>query len=542
MSMPNNSFQDFYQNMSRQGESLDDIQTASEIHAVEGFPQTCGSFDEIPTVDYSYPIWGEAEATPLSLVVAAEPTYPVGFDSAGQFPNIFGWEKKSANKPLRLTDVKNGIMQDTTGLNLSEIADAILRLGNFMEIQRQLAYYEPPRWRFVDKGDATQVIMRVLNQIDSDIANIIRHHHLIELYQKLTISPNLKHMDVFPIPDYHMLCCRDGMYCWPQGAILAHDSQYYRFSYLNISAEDIAPQDTPYFDIFLENVAQGDTGLRQLILEVIGVILSGYPCKQFFVFQGASNSGKSQLASFLRDVLGPVSCYAVNGINQLSDTRVTAELPGKLLLLCSDVPDVGLKADAVAIIKELTGGDPIFANPKYKQPFCFNNSSKLLFLSNFPLRSYKGALDEAFLNRMLQIPFQFSVPKEQQIEDLHKKLFDEAGGILWKSLDALQALEERNGIFTKIAIEPHTTRSPMSVPTAQERVMAFFEARCVMESSASISVTMLYSEFLAFDQQEYPDLVTIPKNIFSRTLYQCGLPIHEHRTSSGRGYFGIRLK
>lgn len=179
------------------------------------------------------------------MVPAVEPTYPVGFDGGSQIPNIFNGEKRSGHKPLRLTDPKNGIMQDTTGSNLSEIADAILSSSSFMEIQNQLAYYEPPRWRFVDKHETARIITRILNQIDPDVARIMRHHHLTELYHKLTTSPKLKRMDAIPVPDYHIVCCRDGTYRWPQGDILPPDSQYHRFSHLNVSAEDIAPQDTP---------------------------------------------------------------------------------------------------------------------------------------------------------------------------------------------------------------------------------------------------------------------------------------------------------
>lgn len=230
----------------------------------------------------------------------------------------------------------------------------------------------------------------------------------------------------------------------------------------------------------------------------------------------------------------------VNDVNQISNPQVTGVLPGKLLLVCQDAPDTELSAHSVAVIKEMTGGDPIFGNPKYQQPFVFDNTAKLLFLSNFPLRLYRGTSDDAFLARMIQVPFRFSVPRERQIDDLHKKLFGEAGGIIWKALDALQALEERGGVFTKVEIEPDEVFSRMP-PTDRERIMAFVQNCCVMDQGASITVAELYSAFLRFDRQKYPDSMCIEKNIFSRVLNQSGLSIQSYRTSNDRGYRGIRL-
>ena len=534
-----NDIQDFYQRKSTQETSLSDIQTVSSPPNLDGFLQLRASLDEVPTAICRYPDWDNAETAPSLMPPTIKSTYPSGFDSGGPLPSIFAPERNPA-KALHLTDPKNGIMQDTVGLNLSEIADVILDSADFAEIEGRFAYYEAPIWRFLRREDVGKVIARILYKIAPDISRRLLKHHASELYDKLTASPEIKRLRTIPTLDYHMLCCKDGMYRWPQSDVLRHNSRYYRFSYLNISAEDIAPQVTPYFDIFLDNVTQGDAPLRQLVLEVIGVILSGYPCKKFFVFQGASNSGKSQLASFLRDVLGRTACYAVNDVNQLSNTRVTGALPGKLLLLCSDVPDTELKAPSVAVIKELTGGDPIFGDPKYQQPFYFNSTAKLLFLSNFPLRLRKGTSDDAFLDRMLQVPFRFSVPKERQIDDLHKRLVGEAGGIIWDALEALQALEERGGVFTKVEIEPDDVFAPAS-PTEQDRIRAFVRECCVMDQGASITVAELYSAFLGFDRQEYPDSMRVESNIFSRILNQSGLPIQSYRTASDRGYRGIRL-
>lgn len=189
------------------------------------------------------------------------------------------------------------------------------------------------------------------------------------------------------------------------------DRNEFRFSHLEVTAQEIDPQCTPHFDQFLDFVTQGDPYLEQLILEVIGVIITGYPTKNLFLFQGVRDSGKSLLSNLLRHILGASSCFAVNGINQLSDRWLTGMLPGKLLCICGDVPDKPLSPSAIGILKQLTGSDAIYAERKCENPFMFYNSAKLLFLSNFPLQ-IRGQQDSALIQRCIRIPFQNSVPED----------------------------------------------------------------------------------------------------------------------------------
>ena len=209
-------------------------------------------------------------------------------------------------------------------------------------------------------------------------------------------------MKAVPLPDYRVLCCEDGLYCWLDSSIYPHNSSDIRFSHLNISAREIFPQDTPYFDAFLNNIAPVGDPIQDLILEIFGVIITGYPVKKLFYFYGVPDSGKSQSANILKWILGEDSSFTITDVNAIGNDRVTGALPGKLLLVCPDVPDVPLNAKTVAGIKQLTGDDTMFGRPLYKDPINFENAAKLLLISNFPLQLYKGVSDTAFWDRIIK--------------------------------------------------------------------------------------------------------------------------------------------
>ena len=214
-------------------------------------------------------------------------------------------------------------------------------------------------------------------------------------------------------------------------------------------------------------------------------------------------------------------------------------LPGKLLCLCSDVPDKPLSANVVGLIKQLTGDDPIHGEIKYKSPFVFQNTAKLLFLSNFPLRIAGGRQDAAILQRLVRVPFRHSVPQDKQIPKLYEHLLDEAGGIIWQALQALADMEERGGGFTEIEADQDECIS--LVQTEEDRVRAFVRNACCLEPGARTPVQELYTAFLDFESSQRGEAVILAA-VFGKILSRLGLPVKPYRTAESRGYEGIRLR
>ena len=182
---------------------------------------------------------------------------------------------------------------------------------------------------------------------------------------------------------------------------------------------------------------RSDPSIRQRLLEIIGVILSGYMPKSFFVFIGPHDTGKSQVVSLLLKLITEDAVLSIPDPNTLSGEFGFSALPGKRLCYCPDAAEIAFSQKTVAAIKQLTGNDLLFLNRKYRDQTTFVNESKFLLISNHPLH---GAFDEAFKRRAVVLPFQNSIPIHKQIQNLFEKLYAERGYIVHQALLALNAL------------------------------------------------------------------------------------------------------
>lgn len=462
---------------------------------------------------------------------------------------ILSWDCRSVPLPafdsehspesLNLTDPKTGLLRQRLNLNLAEIADYLVKTYRFAEIANQLAYYRYPDWELLPPPIAEKKIYHLLYRKDPNICKYLNSYARKEITSHLLNSPRIYHLPEIPAPDCRRVYCRDGVYVWPDGSYIPPREKDFRFSHLEVSAQAIAPTSTPTFNQFLNFIAGESEDLRTLILEVIGVIISGYPCKKFFVFKGVTNSGKSQLARFLQGILGASSCFALNDISQLGDRWTTGQLPGKLLCLCSDVPNKPLNASSIGTIKQLTGDDPIRGEIKYRSPFVFQNMAKLLFLTNFSLQISGSQADKALTQRMIQVPFSRSVPEKEQIPHLYEFLLEEAGGIIWKSIQALAKLDARGGVFTQLD-SPDNGQLEV-VPSNCDYVALFVKTCCLLEQNASISVGELYQAFEQFTQNQFGVTNLPPPNTFSKILFSLGFPVASSRVAAERRYSGIQL-
>ena len=495
---------------------------------------TSQNFQGISSVCQDVTSWQtEPPRTGFEIPTVRAPVAP--WKGEVQMPELFHPKKKQAAP--RLTNAESGIFRQTTELNLSELAAFLVETDDFIAVGEDLAVYRKPCWHILSRQE---ILREISMRLDSFGGSYLSSYQLQEIKKRILNSAQVQHFASLPAADYRILCCKDSLYRWADDTITPPKRKYLRFNHLEVSANDIRPSRTPFFDHMVETAAQGDSGFEQRLLECLGVILTGYPCKRFFVFEGPPDSGKSQLARFLREILGTTSCFAVNDIEQFHTRFLTGMLPGKLLCVCSDVSDKPLTPKAVGLIKQLTGDDLIFGERKYQDANVFANTAKLLFLTNFPLQIWGARPDPAFLKRMVKIPFHHSVPEEEQIPDLYRHFMREAGGIIWKSLQSLEALIERGGAFTALSDENDMT-DVEAVPTQQDLVREFVQERCKLREDARTPAEMLCKAYTQFLLDIYGISESISTSSFSKILNKLSLPIQKHHATKLRGYKGIEL-
>lgn len=237
------------------------------------------------------------------------------------------------------------------------------------------------------------------------------------------------------------------------GTLNLYDGQLYQHTpsvktFYSINCSYLAHQqnlNTPHFDSLLEHISGGDNAIKKIIWQMFGYCLApDTKAKKGFLLQGVKHSGKSLLCQFLASFF---SNHAVSALSaqDFAEKFALSELANKALCISVDMSAEPLNARSVSNIKKLSGNDLISAATKYKKNTEFYFGGKLILVSNHQLLTKKH--DDAFADRIVAIPFPYSVPTAEQDGDLYDKLLQEKDAIATKAIQYYFRLRQNHYIF-----------------------------------------------------------------------------------------------
>jgi P4 family phage/plasmid primase-like protien len=189
--------------------------------------------------------------------------------------------------------------------------------------------------------------------------------------------------------------------------------------------------DCPRWKVFLERVTGGNAELQGYLRRLCGYALVGDPreeCLDFFY--GSGGNGKGTFLATLEYVFGEYATVA--GAETFTESKGekhpcdVAKLAGARLVISNEI-DEGQRWDE-ARIKTLTGRDVMTARFMRQDFFDFVPQFTLIIAGN-----HKPALktvDESIRRRLHLVPFEVTIPVEQQNTNLKTELRTEANGIL----------------------------------------------------------------------------------------------------------------
>ncbi len=240
----------------------------------------------------------------------------------------------------------------------------------------------------------------------------------------------------------------------------------------------------PRWEQFLTEIFPHHPELPGYMRRLVGYGITGSTCEQCFAFlHGGGANGKS---AFLDATL-----YVFRGITKSTEfstfeqrTAVgqaspeLASLRGARLVTASETEKYSRLAEA--LVKQLTGGDPVTARFLNQNPFTYVPSFLLLVAGN-----YKPAIlsqDLGIWRRVKLVPFEATFRGSKADPSLPAKLRDEAEGILaWAVRGAMEWYA-------------HGLQEPASVQAAtqdyresEDRLEEFLVARCVKEEGARVA-------------------------------------------------------
>jgi putative DNA primase/helicase len=231
--------------------------------------------------------------------------------------------------------------------------------------------------------------------------------------------------------DPWLLCCRNGTLDLRGGELRPHS----RADMLTKLApvEYDAGATCPSWDAVLETSFAGNRELIEFFQRSVGYSLTGNTGEQvMFLLWGTGQNGKSTMLGALQTMLGDYA-QVVPKETLLSQDRGNngaspdvARMAGARLVYAIETEQD--RKLAVALVKQITGGDMIAARFLNHDFFQFKPVLKLWYAVN-----HKPVIKdntESIWRRVMLIPFEVSIPKEEQDPMLPELLAAEASGIL----------------------------------------------------------------------------------------------------------------
>lgn len=467
---------------------------------------------------------------------------PFNFDCRFEVPDDVLAMLPSADKAVPLVpDISSGLGHRRDVFERKQLEQFATEQMKLRVYGGDLCEFRAPCWKRLDSRTCTIRLKETfrLHGLDTHLGS----SDYQELYRALCTNPELQGGEM-PEPPLHCLNLRDMTYDIQHNRFYPHDPNDGFFFALDLTSHDLMdPGDGQIFENFIFSVSGGDPKVRQQVLELVALACTGYPIKAFFVLVGPSGTGKSQMGRFLVELLGHENAAAIGGVHELGSRFALAGMENIRLAACLDLPDTALPAAAIGTLKTAVSDDAKKVEAKYKNPRTIYHGPLWLFASNHPLRVQNLDQEDAFLSRMVLIPFLHAVPPEQQIPQLYRRLLDEAPYIVSQSISAYRQLMANHFSPTQTVVPPEY--SPGEASDGLAAVRKFLQNFCIQDSKGSVSTESLFRAYSqAAAEAHWPILSKIAfARILSGVLTSWNGVTVAKRTGEDelRGYQGLRL-
>lgn len=154
-------------------------------------------------------------------------------------------------------------------------------------------------------------------------------------------------------------------------------------------------------DITLDKLTCGDKQLRKVLEEIFGyILLRRNEYGKVFILTGDGKNGKSSFLKMIRAFTGNENTASLD-LKELGQRFKTAELFGQLVNIGDDISGEYIKDSSE--LKKLATGETLNVERKGRDPFDFQNYSKLIFSANrMPrINDYSTGLTR----RLMMVPF-----------------------------------------------------------------------------------------------------------------------------------------
>ena len=245
----------------------------------------------------------------------------------------------------------------------------------------------------------------------------------------------------------------------------------------------------PLFQTYLNKV-QPDVQRQKILAEYLGYIFistSILKLEKTLLLYGSGANGKSVFFEIVNELLGSenICCYSLQSLTEKESYR--ANLSNKLLNYSSEING----KLQTGMFKQLVSGEPIEAKALYSQPFIMTNYAKLIFNCNELPKDVEQSL--AFFRRFLIIPFDVTIPENEQDKELSKKIIEkELSGVFNWLLEGLNRLLKQKKFTESEAVNKQLE----SYKLQSDSVLMFIDDENYIKASNDlIALKQLFAEY-----------------------------------------------
>lgn len=251
----------------------------------------------------------------------------------------------------------------------------------------------------------------------------------------------------------------------------------------------------PIFEKYLNRVLP-DIESRKVLAEYLGYVFmkhgsSALKGEKALILYGGGANGKSVFFEVVNALLGTenVSNYSMQSLTN-ENGYYRAKIANKLVNYASEI-NGNLEADT---FKKLVSGEPTEARLPYGEPFIMTQFAKLIFNSNELPKDVEHT--NAYFRRFLIIPFNVTIPVEEQDKNLHTKIIkNELSGVFNWVLEGLGRLLKQNDFSNCDAAQKALEEYRIESDSVQ---LYLQEYNYIPSLTATIPLQILFTEYRSY--------------------------------------------
>lgn len=281
----------------------------------------------------------------------------------------------------------------------------------------------------------------------------------------------------------------------------------------------------PRFMEFLDRVLP-DRTTQDVVAEYIAYCFTKLKLSKMMVLSGFGANGKSVLLDVITGVLGSYNVSNISLSALTTDDEKRSHLEDKL----ANVSFESRGELDTAVLKQLISGEPTEVRQLYVGTHTMKNIPKLFTSYNrLPSPEYTYG----FFRRWILVPFNVTIPEEEQDSELSGKLCKELSGIMNWVLEGLKRIM-KNQTFSK---STDCNRALSDYINNSNSVMQFLDMMCVIDDSAVTTLPAIYGEYAKFCGSE--DLKKYTKKNFKEIILNFGV---KTKIMHKQSVYGLRIK